>query len=66
MTQLLTMKEAAAILKISPWTVKRMIENGDIEAVLVSPSNSQRATKRIREDEVERYVREVGVYDPGV
>ena len=60
-----TMAEAAAVLKVSPRTVLNMVENGDIGAIVVGRSTSQKHLhKRITREELERYIREIGAYDP--
>jgi len=59
--RLLKTREAAAILRIAPRTVVRLIEQGDIEGVIVNPSSSQRKHYRIREEEIQKYITEVGI-----
>ena len=59
--RLLKTREAAEILRIAPRTVVRLIEQGDIEGVIVNPSCSQRKHYRIRENEIQKYITEVGI-----
>lgn len=62
--KLLKLDDAADILKISVQTLKKLIEKGDIEAIIVSPSDSKNKRFRISEKEIEKYIKEIGVYDP--
>jgi excisionase family DNA binding protein len=62
--ELLTVDDVAKGLKVHPQTVRKLIDKGDLEAVLVSPSGSLRRRYRVHPDEYNRYVREVGVWDP--
>jgi len=62
---MLTVKEAAERLRVCPRTLLRLIDQGDIEAVIVSPSSSQQRKRLVvRDEEIQRYVEEVGVHDP--
>lgn len=61
MTRLLKTREVAALLRVHPRTVVALIDRGDLEGVIVNPSSSKRRHYRVREDEVEKYIAEVGV-----
>ena len=60
--KLLKVDEVAARLRVCSRTVLRMIDEGDIEAILVNPSSSMRNRYRILESEFENYIRRVGVF----
>jgi len=60
---LLTVGEVAAALRIHPRTVLRLIDKGDIGAILVSPSGAQRRRYRISVKDLQDYVMEIGRYD---
>ena len=60
--KLLKVDEVAARLRVCSRTVLRMIEEGDIEAILVNPSSSTRNRYRILESELDNYIKRVGVF----
>ena len=47
---LLTQQEVAAVLRVSRWTVARLIERGDLRGVRVG------ARRRFRRDEIEAFL----------
>ncbi len=49
--RLLTLAEAAEVLRVSAKTVRRRIEGGDLPAVRLGPR-----TLRVREDDLQRYI----------
>jgi len=61
--RLLTVGEVAAALRIHPRTVLRLIDKGDIGAILVSPSGAQRRRYRISRKDLTEYVETIGRYD---
>ena len=62
---MLNIKEAAEFFGVTQKTIQKMIDSGDLEAIIVSPSKSQKRKRlRISEDELREYITQNGIYIP--
>ncbi len=57
-TEVVRIEYAAAILQVTPRTVYRMIESGDLEAVDTARPGSQRTRLRVKASSLRKYQEE--------
>jgi excisionase family DNA binding protein len=53
-----TIKEAAQVLRVSDETIRRMINNGQLDAIRVRGGLVGRGQWRIRKESLDRYIRQ--------
>ena len=61
---MLSVSEVAGRLGVSRACVVRLIEAGDLDAIIVNPSVSERRYFRVPKSEVDEYIENVGKYEP--